>query len=136
MAEALFRNLLKCSGKKAEEINVFSAGTAAIDGQPASPNAVTVVKERGADLESHRASMLTRARILEADLILTMTRAHKAQVLRMAPEAAEKTYTLKEYITRSAENIDISDPFGRSVEVYRQCADEIEEMLKLLLERI
>ena len=48
MAEALFRNLLKCS-EKSEEINVFSAGTAAIDGQPASPNAVTVVKERGAD---------------------------------------------------------------------------------------
>jgi len=136
MAEALFRNLLKRSGKKADEIKVFSAGTAAFDGQPASPNAIAVAKERGADLESHRASMLTRERVLEADLILTMTRSHKAQVLRMVPEAAGKTYTLKEYVTRSAENIDISDPFGQSVEVYRRCADEIEEMLKLLLEKI
>jgi len=147
----------------------------------------------------------------EADLVLTMTRNHKEQVLRSVPEA--KVFTLKEYtadvnseqelvkeiqkiqriiekkkvefykenkeeiesLRKQRENlnkdledvlmkiqnlemkmlkyiddeqreitylqnknpsIDVLDPFGRSSEVYRACANEIEENIRVALKKI
>lgn len=34
------------------------------------------------------------------------------------------------------QNLDISDPFGQPASIYRQCAEELEEYIKLLLEKI
>ena len=34
------------------------------------------------------------------------------------------------------ENLDIHDPIGRSIEVYRECTSEIKRGLKVLMERI
>ncbi len=137
MAEAMFRSMLQKSKKNIQkDIKILSAGTAALDGLEASKNAILAMKEKEIDLCSHKAKLLTKGRIKEADLILTMTETHKLQVLKIDPKASNKTYTLKEYATGSKDNIDISDPFGQSLKIYRKCADEIEEALKMLLEKL
>lgn len=148
MAEGLFKYMLENKKDRVEDIKVISAGTSAWAGQNASPQAVEVLKEKGIDLRSHRSTLLTPELIQEADLILTMTYNHKAVVLHMCPEAEDKVFTLKEYVSlqegklhrvdSNSEGIsyDIKDPFGQSTEVYRQSAEEIEECLKILLEKI
>lgn len=133
MAEGMFKKMLKEAAQKKEGVRVISAGTATMKGLKASENAIRVMEEKGIDLTYHAATPITKDLIEEADLILTMTKNHKQQVLQMVPTAKEKVYTLKEY---AGDTGDILDPFGQSVCVYRDCAKEIEEGLKVLVQKI
>src|SRR2546422_901671 len=67
-------------------IAVASAGTGAWDGAPVSEGAYLVGLERGLDLSSHRARLLTRELVDGADLILTMARHHRARVDELGGE--------------------------------------------------
>jgi protein-tyrosine-phosphatase len=137
MAAAMFKKMVEDEPRLRGKVKILSAGTAAFPGQRASPQAIQVMEERGIDLRDHRATLLTSELIREADIILTMTERHKQQILRMDQQADGKVFTLKEYVQESDDQIsgkshdprsfDIMDPFGYPVEVYRMCADEIED---------
>lgn len=129
MAEAIFR--AKTAG---QEFEVRSAGVAAYAGQPASAHAQAVLAERGIE-HAHESSQLNEELIGWADLILTMTNNHKHAILSFFPAAADKVHTLQEFA--GVEGLqDIADPFGGALEDYRRCAEEIEESLDRLLERL
>ncbi|MGB9804694.1 MAG: low molecular weight protein arginine phosphatase [Desulfofundulus sp.] len=132
MAEALARDMVARRGLQGE-IEVFSAGIAALPGSEASPQAVEVMEEMGLDLRSHRATLLTRRDLEEADLVLTMTESHKRLIREQAPDLAGKIFTLSEYAGRGG---DIPDPFGGPVDVYRQCAGELRYLISLALDRL
>lgn len=132
MAEALFRRAVAGPGEGSLEAR--SAGTAAREGDEASPRAREVMAERGIDLSAHRARIVTREMVEAADLVLTMTRQHKRALLELVPDAGDKVYTLKEFLGR--EEHDIPDPFGRSVEEYRRVAHELEKDLEELARRL
>jgi protein-tyrosine phosphatase len=78
-------------------VSVRSAGIAA--GRYLSPETIETAIEKGLDAETLRPTQLTAEMLREADLIVTMTRDHAAEVLDLAPEVAEKTFTLKELST-------------------------------------
>lgn len=99
MAEKLFRRLAEEAGLA---VDVRSAGLAAAEGAPASAHARTVLKERGLD-DAHRAQQVSAALVEWADVVLTMTRAHKEQVCLRFPAHAQKVYTLKEFAEDSPE---------------------------------
>ncbi|MDI6711442.1 MAG: low molecular weight protein arginine phosphatase [Thermoanaerobacterales bacterium] len=135
MAEGLARHLLPRPGEWAageEEILVFSAGVHALPGDPATENAVEALAEDGIDLRRHRAALLTREMIHEADLVLTMTAGHRRLVREMAPDQAGKVFTLAEYAGVGG---DLPDPFGQPPAVYRRYAGELRHMVRLALER-
>jgi protein-tyrosine-phosphatase len=136
MAEALFKKILKERGRE-RDIMVESCGIAAVEGMPASPNAVKVMKEEGIDISSHRARLLSEE-ILKADLILTMTKNHKDYILNKFPETKGRVFVLEEFASgqRGDENVDISDPYGGDEQTYRRVADEIKEKLKNVLARL
>ena len=74
----------------------------------------------------------------KADLILTMTQRHRDMII-MDPGARGKVYTLIEYTNEGQEeqiNLDIQDPFGGSIEVYRQSAAQIKKALEILVEKL
>src|SRR5512134_2396353 len=81
LAAAAFRRLLDESGRN--DIEVASAGTGAYEGSPASEGAYLVAIEAGLDLSSHRARLLDRDRVAEADLILAMSKGHLSRVERL-----------------------------------------------------
>ncbi len=112
-------------------IEAHSAGTDAEQGMPASYGACTAVLGKGGDLFHHAASPLSRAKIEDADLVLTMSAAHKSRVLALCPDAAEKVYTLIGYATGRDE--DIEDPFGGDSDVYARALRRIELSLLMLL---
>ena len=122
MAENLFKAMLKNKNINVSEAS--SAGINAIPHQFASENAEVVLGEKGIDLELHRSQMLTMKLTEEFDLILTMTVTHKEAILSTAPWLSEKAFTLKEYVGLDG---DIADPFGGSVEVYKESAKDIED---------
>ncbi|AEG16920.1 protein tyrosine phosphatase [Desulfofundulus kuznetsovii DSM 6115] len=132
MAEALARDMLARKGLQGE-VEVVSAGIAALPGSEASPQAVAVMEEMGLDLKSHRATLLTRRDVEEADLVLTMTQSHKKLIQEQLPDQEEKIFTLAEYAGRGG---DVPDPFGGPVDVYRQCAGELRYLISLALDRL
>lgn len=125
--------------KKLKNIEIYSSGTYAINGDTSTQEAIEVMKEYGVDLKKHRATNIRNANLKEMDLILCMTTSHKYQILQIYPELKHKTYTLKEYVEydkSQLSNINIQDPWGYDVYVYKKCAKEINECLNLLINKI
>lgn len=136
MAEGFLKKLLRkrLRKKTSVTVNVSSAGLSAVLGG-VSGEAVKVMKEKDVDISGHNSRQLTRALIDQADLVLTMKRSHKEQILSMFPYSREKVFTLKEFAGYS-EDHDIEDPYGRGLDAYRACAIDIEEAVCKAFPRI
>lgn len=106
IAERLTRmELDRRLGADAEQIVVRSAGTWGHVGAPMETHAATVLAEYGADPEAFSGRELLDEYVIEADLVLTATRDHRAQVISMGHAAGLRTFTLKEF-TRLVRAID------------------------------
>jgi protein-tyrosine-phosphatase len=132
LAEALLRRTLEQRG--VDGVSVTSAGTGAWDGAPASEGAYLVGLERGLDLSGHRARLLTRELVEEADLILTMARHHRARVDELGGEG--RVFVLGEYGGREGDEAEVSDPFGGDLDVYRDTCAELEALVTAVVERL
>ncbi|MBI4663641.1 MAG: ribose 5-phosphate isomerase B [Verrucomicrobia bacterium] len=130
MAEGLFAHAVKGRG----EYHVMSAGVGAVEGQPPSPHAVRALKELGVDISRLRSRPLTAELVHQADYIFGMTHGHVDAVNMLYPQAADKTFLLREFDeTLDTFEKDISDPIGNSYEVYLSCRDQIEQGIASML---
>jgi protein-tyrosine phosphatase len=121
MAQAVAQDIFN---KRNMAIEVISRGIAVYFPAQASAESVVAMNTYGLSLKDHIATQISTQDILTSDLILTMTSQHKAFVKKMAQSDVEaKVFTLKEYI--KAEPIDISDPYGGSLQVYKSCLEEL-----------
>jgi len=127
MAVGFMKELLKAQGLE-EECEVTSAGTWAVEDHPPAPLAAEVMAERGVDISSHRSHSLTLRDMEDADLVVVMTQGHKEALSLELPQGKGKIYLLSEL---AGEKYDIEDPYGtESLDLYQQCADQIEELLR------
>lgn len=94
------------------------------------------MEEYGVDLKKHKATKIEKSNINDMDLILCMTSSHKQVLLQMYPNLKDKIYTLKEYVGYTQDGIEIKDPWGYGIAVYRFCAAEIDRCLDKLIEKI
>ena len=131
-----------------------SAGTRAVIGHPIHPDAAVVLQRLGGDASDFAARQLTPRIAADADLVLTMTRAHRDRVLELAPRQLRKTFTLSEaarLVTEhnagsvaelaelrprlaSHELSDIADPIGQDAEVFSSIGTQIADLLPPVLE--
>ncbi|MGM9988833.1 MAG: low molecular weight protein arginine phosphatase [Bacillaceae bacterium] len=127
MAQALLQHLGK------DKFHVKSAGIYAASGSDASEHAKQALEDMGVTIK-HEATQLTSEQVEWADLILTMTNSHKRTIDANFPRAIEKTFTFYEYIEND-KGKDILDPFGGSLQVYKETLLELEELMNKLMER-
>ncbi len=129
MAQGLARQLLaEARGLAVEDLEsagivVTSAGTSALPGLAASPQAVQALRAQGIDLSSHRSRPLTPDLLHEADVVYCMTQTHRQAVLALDRTAGDKTLLLDE-------RGDVSDPFGADLAVYERSAQQIRQALQ------
>jgi protein-tyrosine phosphatase len=64
-----------------------------------------------------------------------MTNSHKAAIAANFPDAAQKTFTLKEFVGED-KNLDVSDPYGGDIVIYRETFKEIEKLIEKAIMRI
>ncbi|WP_187264931.1 low molecular weight phosphatase family protein [Homoserinibacter sp. GY 40078] len=102
-AERFLRAGAEAMGAGAD-IEVSSAGLAALVGEPMTPQAAREAALRGVDPEGHVARQLGAEMLAEVDLVLTMDLAHRADVVRMAPRLSAQVFTLPEF-ARLAEEV-------------------------------
>jgi protein-tyrosine-phosphatase len=133
MAEGLLKKMLEESGKK--QIQVSSAGTAAIEGFVPTANSVVVMHKEGVDVSGYRTSRLTPDKINRADLILAMESIHIEEILNMVPDAQAKTHLLRKYAKVKDEpgGIEVPDPIGRPLEIYERVLTMIRKSIEELV---
>lgn len=130
MAEGLFRDLVK----HRSDFQVLSAGVSAGYGQAVSPHAVQVLREFGVHISNCRSQPLTAALVREATFIFAMTRQHLDSIFMLFPEAAEKTFLVREFLDDVDEyQLDILDPIGLGLDAYFDSRDAIKKALPSLL---
>jgi protein-tyrosine-phosphatase len=125
MAEGIIRKLAEEKGFT--DISVSSMGLAAYYGDPPSSHSVAVMQEIGVDIASHCSKRVLLHDLEQADYIYVMTQQHKNVIVDAIPEQEHKVKVL-----------DIADPFGQSIERYRECRDamlsffskELDDILK------
>lgn len=133
---------------------VSSAGTRAVIAHPIHQEAALVLTSLGGEASDFSARQLTTRIASAADLIITMTRAHRDRVLELAPNRLKSTFTLGEAarlasdhdaqsvedlvelrpLLNSGESVDVPDPIGQSAEVFAEIGSNIAELLVPVME--
>lgn len=124
MAETLLRELLHRRFGREDVARVLSAGVAAQRGSGAAPQSVEVMGRRGLDLTGHCSQPLDDSLMSMADIVLTLTRQHRDAILTAWPNRKDRIFTLRR------DGGDVQDPVGMAVEVYEQCADQMQQELQ------
>jgi len=104
---------------------VRSMGVFARSGDPASKNAVIVMKESGVSLTKHRSSAATAEEVQEFDRVYCMTRNHLEALVLSLPPGRDKNLQL---LDPSGE--DIVDPMGGDRAQYQRAADQIRACIE------
>ena len=126
MAEAFFNLIARENGLPMRGI---SAGLS-VSADEVSKYAIKTAAKYGVDLSNHRPRPLTPDLIDEVNLILAMTSRHKREIDERFPSAQAKSWTLLSFI---GERGDIDDPFGGSLEEYRECAQRLWEAVNRVI---
>ncbi len=134
------------------ELTSSSAGTQGLSGHAMDPTAALVLTQLGGDPDGFAARRLTPTIAADADLVLTMTAAHRDAVLALAPRQMRRTFTLLEaagLITASGaqsvtsladaravhhvDTLDIGDPYRREASEYELAGEMIADALPAVL---
>jgi len=132
LAEALLKR--EVEARRLDGVEVSSAGTGAWDGAPASEGAYLVGLEHDLDLSGHRARPLTREVLEQADLVLTMSRHHRARVREL--DRSARVFLLGEYAGRTGGTEEVPDPFGGDLDVYRHTYADLDELIRVAAGRL
>jgi len=132
MSEFMMRKALAEAASK-EQVHVVSAGLHASPGREAHPWAQEAAAGVGISLATHRAKLLTREMVEQADVVFAMDFQNKAELLTLYPEAADKIYMLSAYAEGAWKSREIPDPYLGDVKVTCYCARQLQTCVKNLL---
>ena len=126
MTEQPFRILTVCTGNicrspaaelllqaaLGESIQVESAGTGALVGRGIDPGMAELLQADQISSGEFVARQLTSEHIRGADLVLAMTREHRAAVVELVPAAVRRTFTLLEFgrVIKVLPSVEAMDP--------------------------
>ena len=116
-------------------MDVSSAGTAAWEGQPASPATLELAGQEGFDLADHRSRRVTPALARAADLILVMER-EQARAVQALGGDPQRTHVLSEWPEPGEPGLPVSDPFGASREAYEECWRRIRRHIRRVFPQV
>lgn len=116
-----------------QNVHIVSAGLHANPGREAHPWMQEAAEGLGISLTSHRAKLLTREMVDQADAMFAMDFQNKAELLTLYPDAAEKIYMLGTYAEGPWKDREIPDPYLADLEGTRYCARQLEICVHNLL---
>ncbi len=129
MAEALLKSMVQ----EDDNLSVLSGAISTSEGQRASENAVRAMAELDIDIQNHRSANIHADVLNEADLVLTMTAAHKQAIVHFFGDDFElKTHPLLDYVGIGG---DVADPYGGDMDTYRRCRDQLKDAITLLYKK-
>lgn len=103
------------------DLQISSAGIAAVVGHAADKTAAAIAGEKGISLEGHVARQLTDSIGAKHDLILVMEPGHRAEIQRMFPQLSGRTMLFDQWVGAKG----IADPYRKPEEFHREIRDRI-----------
>ncbi|EYR65127.1 protein tyrosine phosphatase [Actinotalea ferrariae CF5-4] len=79
------------------DVAVESAGVGAVVGAPVAPLMASRLGAAGVSPDGFAARQVVESMLREADLVLPLTRRHRAAVVELAPAVVRRTFTLREF---------------------------------------
>lgn len=132
MAKGYLEKLMRERGIK--HVEVITAGVMTRNGLLPTAESVQMLQEEGEDIRTHRSKPMTWEMLENADLILGMGAFQVQKATRTNANAKGKTYLLKEYVGLTGKNVQISDPMGGTMEVYKKIFGELKAAINLLID--
>jgi len=132
MAEGYLQFLIDKIGNK--NIIAQSAGIFTNTGLHTSQQSVDILKELNIDISHLRSTAITDCDLMNFDKIIVMTQGHKIQLVNALPNLSDKIQLLMEY--SNTEQIDVGDPYGGTIEIYKKCFQQMQEALDNLFDKI
>ncbi|MBI4803213.1 MAG: hypothetical protein HY796_11890 [Elusimicrobia bacterium] len=124
----------KSASDRKLDIKVISSGLQ-IDKDAPMPAAIrTIFKKEGIPEVSHAPAKMTAEMVKEAGLILAMTRAQKAEIIELFPEAKDKVHAFVEYAGFGS--ADVADPYGREEIFYFEAFRLIKKAVEAVFNRL
>ena len=146
MAEGFLKSIITNDEYLSKIYTTASVGISANMGDCACRYAIgALMTGWGIDISGHCVSRLHKEDIEASFLILTMTRSLKEYILSTFSVSNRKVFTLNEYAYKKSlhpeylqcdYSLDISDPYGMTLQVYNQCAIEIKQAIDKLIEKL
>ena len=133
LAEYFFRGRLAEAGRTGVEAR--SAGVMAMPGVAASPEVLKILRRRGFQTIAHQSRSFSPELMDWADLILTMEIKHQTWLASRFPRSVGKVRVLKSYVD-AERPWDIKDPIGQNEKAFEECAAEIDDAVKKLLQKL
>lgn len=127
--------LLDELGSDRERVAASSAGTAAGEGQPPTPEAIAVAQADGVDIRAHRARRVTPVVVRESDLVIVMERGHVGSVQSLGADPS-RVHVISEWPEPGEPSLPVSDPFGASRESYEECWRRIRRHVRRLVPHV
>jgi protein-tyrosine-phosphatase len=131
MAEALIKQEAARRGITGHSFQ--SAGLNAVEGGRASKYAVEAMAARGIDIDRRLALQVNSQMVLDADVVLAMTKNQAHTLMEELPQYASRVYTLGEYAGVGG---DVEDPYNGSAADYEHAARQIEDYVGRVLDRL
>ncbi|HCC07137.1 MAG TPA: hypothetical protein DEP72_03090 [Clostridiales bacterium] len=133
MAEAFAKDIFV---KNDMDAYIFSRGINVNYSKPITGEVAVTMLEYGLDTITHRSIQVTKDDIKKSDIVLAMSIEHKRYILSIFPEANNKVYTLKEYAKNDKNDLDVVDPYGYGISVYKECAVEIKKYVEIVVDKL
>lgn len=137
MAEGLLKQ--KLTGDLKKKLRIVSAGTYALEGFPATLRGQTMAARFKVDLSQHRSQPLTPWLLGHSDLILVMEQEHLNHIRSLDPQAAQRTYLMKEFALppdHAGGILSIADPISGDDTIYLKIFQQLDEETSRLLPHI
>lgn len=119
MAEGIFNHL---AAEKNIQVTAESMGISAYTGFPISENSVKACAEHGIDISQKTSTYFADKNLSDCDKFYCMSQGHKDFLVKECAIPAEKI-----------EVLNVCDPYMGSIEVYRECFDEIYNSVKEII---
>jgi len=117
-------------------IKSSSSGIWAKEGTRSPAEAIRAAAVFNVDLNDHMSKRTGGLNLKMADLIFCMHINQYRQLRRMFPEFKEKIFLLKAYTKPICFDINIDDPYGKSIQQYFRCFEEISRSIEMAVRKI
>ena len=115
-------------------IDIESAGFRALVGDGMPDQAANLSTSLGGEPSGHTARQLSEQQILDADLVLAMSREHRREIVSLVPKASRYTVTIREFARLSAD-LDAWDFLDITALPQRPASARLEALVALIASR-
>lgn len=133
MAEAIFNDICE---KENLDMHAASAGVATVNGLTANKNAIETMSLIGLDISSHKTRFLPNIKLDKYDLFVTMNYDQLTLVESLGVPRS-MIYVLQKPTTDKYDfEIGIADPYGKGLQAYKKCAEDLKVAISDLIKTL